>query len=59
MSEAVDGMKAERVAHGYKVLEDEGLYKRLRDLDIHFEVSLTSSYYTGACPDLTAHPAKR
>lgn len=36
--EAVDTLKAERLGHGYHTLEDEALYKRLRQENVHFEV---------------------
>lgn len=36
--QAVDTLKAERLGHGYHTLEDEALYKRLRQENVHFEV---------------------
>jgi len=50
VQQALDVLKAERIGHGYRVLEDEELYQRcLRD-KIHFEVCPTSSILTGAQP---------
>lgn len=36
--QAVDTLKTERVGHGYHTLEDEALYNRLRQENMHFEV---------------------
>ncbi|RMB95659.1 hypothetical protein DUI87_27771 [Hirundo rustica rustica] len=55
--EAVYVLKAERVGHGYHVVEDPELYKELLKIKMHFEVCPWSSYLTGACsPDFTKHP---
>uniref|UniRef100_A0A8D3DZ75 Adenosine deaminase n=1 Tax=Scophthalmus maximus TaxID=52904 RepID=A0A8D3DZ75_SCOMX len=56
--EAVEVLKAERVGHGYRTLEDRELYKKLLAQNMHFEVCPVSSKLTGACdPDFTKHPA--
>ncbi|XP_077987171.1 adenosine deaminase-like [Glandiceps talaboti] len=57
--EAVDQMRVERIGHGCTVLEDDSLYQRIRQMDTHFEVSLVSNYYTGACKDYSSHHARR
>uniref|UniRef100_A0A8C6PI45 Adenosine deaminase n=1 Tax=Nothobranchius furzeri TaxID=105023 RepID=A0A8C6PI45_NOTFU len=55
--EAVDVLKAERIGHGYRTLEDQEMYKRLLDQNMHFEVCPISSKFTGACdPDFSQHP---
>ncbi|XP_067410452.1 adenosine deaminase [Emydura macquarii macquarii] len=55
--EAIKVLKAERIGHGYKVLEDQALYRELLDRNIHFETCPLSSSLTGACdPDFTKHP---
>uniref|UniRef100_A0A1A7XC25 Adenosine deaminase n=1 Tax=Iconisemion striatum TaxID=60296 RepID=A0A1A7XC25_9TELE len=55
--EAVDVLKAERVGHGYRTLEDQELYKRLLDQNMHFEMCPISSKFTGACDsDFSQHP---
>uniref|UniRef100_A0AAQ4RR58 Adenosine deaminase n=1 Tax=Gasterosteus aculeatus aculeatus TaxID=481459 RepID=A0AAQ4RR58_GASAC len=55
--EAVKVLKAERVGHGYRTLEDQDLYKELLHQNMHFEVCPISSKLTGACePDFTKHP---
>ncbi|CAJ1084445.1 adenosine deaminase [Xyrichtys novacula] len=57
VKEAVEVLKAERVGHGYRTLEDQALYRKLLDQDMHFEVCPISSKLTGACnPDFTKHP---
>ena len=38
-SKALDILHAERIGHGYHVLEDNALYKRIIDEGIHLEVS--------------------
>ncbi|XP_068275848.1 adenosine deaminase isoform X3 [Nyctibius grandis] len=57
IKEAVYLLKAERIGHGYHVLEDPELYKELLRAKMHFEVCPWSSYLTGAChPDFGKHP---
>uniref|UniRef100_A0A8C9PCS9 Adenosine deaminase n=1 Tax=Spermophilus dauricus TaxID=99837 RepID=A0A8C9PCS9_SPEDA len=38
VQEAVDILKTERVGHGYHTLDDQALYNRLRQENMHFEV---------------------
>ncbi|XP_073930926.1 adenosine deaminase isoform X2 [Castor canadensis] len=57
--EAVDILKTERLGHGYHTLEDEALYHRLRQENMHFEVCPWSSYLTGAWKPETEHPVIR
>ncbi|KAG9352979.1 hypothetical protein JZ751_017555 [Albula glossodonta] len=60
VEEAVDVLKTERIGHGYHTIEDPGLYKRLLEKNMHFEVCPISSKYTGACDqDFTKHPLIR
>ena len=50
VEQALDVLHAQRIGHGYRVLEDEELYARcLRDR-VHFETCPTSSLLTGAQP---------
>lgn len=57
VKEAVEVLKAERVGHGYRTLEDRTLYKQLLAQNMHFEMCPVSSKLTGACsPDFTKHP---
>ncbi|XP_006839410.1 PREDICTED: adenosine deaminase [Chrysochloris asiatica] len=57
--EAVDRLKTERLGHGYHTLEDEALYSRLRQENMHFEVCPWSSYLTGAWKPGTQHAVVR
>lgn len=43
MFQAVDVLRAERIGHGYRTLEDRELYQRLLDQNMHFEVNTTTS----------------
>uniref|UniRef100_A0A665TQH8 Adenosine deaminase n=1 Tax=Echeneis naucrates TaxID=173247 RepID=A0A665TQH8_ECHNA len=57
VKEAVEVLKAERVGHGYRTLQDQALYKQLLAQNMHFEICPISSKLTGACdPDFTKHP---
>ncbi|KAF7480755.1 hypothetical protein GHT09_007975 [Marmota monax] len=42
--EAVDTLKTERVGHGYHTLDDQALYNRLRQENMHFEVRGPSGF---------------
>uniref|UniRef100_A0A1A8IZV4 Adenosine deaminase n=1 Tax=Nothobranchius kuhntae TaxID=321403 RepID=A0A1A8IZV4_NOTKU len=44
--EAVDVLKAERIGHGYRTLEDQEMYKRLLDQNMHFESKANYSLNT-------------
>ncbi|XP_062871588.1 adenosine deaminase [Trichomycterus rosablanca] len=58
--EAVEVLKAERIGHGYRTVQDEALYKELLERNMHFEACPVSSNLTGACdPDFTKHPLIR
>ncbi len=53
---ALDEINADRLAHGVRVLEDPSLAARTRDLQIPFEVCITSNYQSGVVSSLEAHP---
>ena len=57
--EALDVLHAERIGHGYRVLEDEKVYERVLRDDVHMELCLTSSMQTGAQPSLAEHACRR
>ncbi|GIW71254.1 MAG: adenosine deaminase [Planctomycetota bacterium] len=57
--EALDLLGAERIGHGYRLVDDEELYARVREEDIPLECCLTSSLQTGSVPDLATHPVRR
>ncbi len=41
-------MKAERIGHGYRVLEDKSIYQHCLDKAVPFECCPTSSILTGS-----------
>jgi len=56
----MDVLGAERIGHGYSILEDNHLYSETKGRGIHFEVCPYSSYVTESVgSDLTDHPAVR
>ncbi|XP_036178506.1 adenosine deaminase isoform X2 [Myotis myotis] len=59
VKEAVDNLKTERVGHGYHTVDDEALYKRLLENNMHFEVCPWSNYLTGSWNPDTEHPVVR
>ncbi|KAK3878998.1 hypothetical protein Pcinc_016405 [Petrolisthes cinctipes] len=63
VKEAVEMLGAERIGHGYRVIEDEDVYQMCLREDIHFEVCPHSSYLTGTVKSLTTeskrHPVLR
>ena len=48
MLKALDVLGAERIGHGYRVLEDETIYRRCLQQRVHFECCPTSSLMTGS-----------
>lgn len=46
VTEAVNEMFAERIGHGYHVLDDPAVYQEMRNRNIHFEVC---SHIRGTC----------
>ncbi|XP_072032254.1 adenosine deaminase-like [Amphiura filiformis] len=57
---AMEVLKAQRIGHGYHIVEDESIYKMVKDTNIHLELCPISSLYTGACStDWSKHPAIR
>ncbi|XP_060552227.1 adenosine deaminase-like [Ruditapes philippinarum] len=60
VKEALDDLHAERIGHGYRVLEDEKIYKEVREKHVHLETCPISSICTGAVPeDIHKHPVVR
>ncbi|XP_066940825.1 adenosine deaminase-like isoform X5 [Macrobrachium rosenbergii] len=60
---AVEAFGAERIGHGYRVIEDEAIYDMCKREGIHFETCPHSSYLTGAVKSLKCtskrHPVLR
>ncbi|KAL4666823.1 hypothetical protein H8959_005512 [Pygathrix nigripes] len=59
VKEAVDILKIERLGHGYHTLEDQALYDRLRQENMHLAICPWSSYLTGAWKPDTEHAVVR
>jgi adenosine deaminase len=57
--EALDLLGAQRIGHGYHVVDDEDLYARVKRDRVPLECCLTSSLQTGAVPSMTVHPVRR
>ncbi|KAL0275157.1 UNVERIFIED_CONTAM: hypothetical protein PYX00_003107 [Menopon gallinae] len=54
---AVELYQAERIGHGYRVLEDPNIYKNCQNKKIHFECCPWSSFLTGSVPlGVKKHP---
>lgn len=53
---AIEGLGAERIGHGIRVVDDEGAAGLARERGTHFEVCLSSNLLTGAVTSLEAHP---
>ena len=52
----LDSCRAERIGHGVRSIEDEGLLDRLRDRRTPLEVCPTSNICLGLAPDMASHP---
>jgi len=56
---AVEKLKAERIGHGIRCLEDPSLVAMLKERQIPIEVCPTSNYRTGLVPKGAPHPIMR
>jgi adenosine deaminase len=59
ITEALDGLHAERIGHGISCMDDPALVARLRESQIPLEVCPTSNACTRQVPGLAAHPLPR
>lgn len=60
VKEALEHMYAERIGHGYHVVDDENLYQKCLKDQVHFEVCPCSSIKTSSVStDLSKHPLLR
>lgn len=57
--EALDVLLAQRIGHGYHVVEDPEIYARVRRDRVHLECCVTSSLQTGSVASLSEHPVRR
>lgn len=53
---AIQKLWAERIGHGYHVLDDEKIYRMCIENGVHFETCPYSSYLTGAVKRTVKHP---
>jgi adenosine deaminase len=56
---ALDDLGADRIGHGIRCLEDEGLVERLRDERVPLDVCPTSNAMTRVVPSIREHPLPR
>ena len=56
IKEAIEGLGAERIGHGVRVLEDEYVTALAKERGTAFEVCITSNYQSGVVDALDAHP---
>ncbi|KJE94453.1 adenosine deaminase [Capsaspora owczarzaki ATCC 30864] len=56
VSEALDVLHAERIGHGYHIIDDQQVYERVKRDLVHLECCLTSSLQTGAVASAQNHP---
>ena len=47
-SKRLNFVHAERIGHGYAIIEDPDVYYMIQDKDVHLECCLTSSIQTNA-----------
>jgi adenosine deaminase len=54
--EALTDLNAERIGHGVRILEDEGVVELACERNTAFEVCVTSNYQTGVVESFASHP---
>lgn len=59
VAEAITHLRAERIGHGVRVLEDPAVAALARERGVTFEVCITSNYQSGVVPALSVHPLPR
>jgi adenosine deaminase len=57
--EAIENLGAERIGHGVRVMEDEGVTALAREHGAVFEVCVTSNFQSGVVKALAEHPLPR
>ncbi len=57
--EAVSALRAERIGHGIRILDDPALVAYLAERQLPVDVSPTSNVCTRCVPSLAAHPLRR
>src|SRR5271165_5626531 len=56
---ALRELKADRIGHGLRAIEDAELVRYLAENQIPVEVCITSNLLTGCCPEVGQHPIRR
>lgn len=56
---ALDDLRADRIGHGIRCLEDDDVVARLREERVALDVSLTSNVMTRVVPSIEEHPLPR
>ncbi len=56
VAEAIVELKADRIGHGVRVMEDSLVVDLARETRTPFEVCITSNFQSGVVADLAAHP---
>ncbi len=57
--DALENLGAERIGHGVRVMEDEGVVALAKESGVAFEVCVTSNYQSGVVKSLPEHPLPR
>ncbi len=58
VAEAINGIGAERIGHGVRIMEDPALVPLARERGTAFEVCVTSNYQSGVVSGLALHPIR-
>jgi aminodeoxyfutalosine deaminase len=56
---AIRSLKAERIGHGIRAIDDPALVAFLREQQIPLEICPTSNVCTGIVPSIAAHPIRK
>ena len=56
---ALRELKADRIGHGLRAIEDPELVRYLAEKQIPVEICITSNLLTGCCPAVEQHPVRR
>ncbi len=59
VAQAIELLKADRIGHGVRVIEDPEVVAVARELGATFEVCPTSNYQSGVVTDLARHPIQK
>lgn len=54
--EVIEDLKAQRIGHGVRIVDDPELMAIAKELAIPFEVCITSNVHSGVVSDLKSHP---